>query len=114
MAEAIVYLPLGRNDVGTMFPRVGLALLVVVGVVLLATGWRRVAALVGAVAVAAYGWLVVASSDGLPRRFEADTPPPFLAWLLNALLLAFFYLGDRPWQRYAVLTLMHPVVEPEA
>jgi signal transduction histidine kinase len=28
---------------------------------------------------------------------------PFLPWLLNALLLAFFYLGDRPLLRYAVL-----------
>jgi signal transduction histidine kinase len=28
---------------------------------------------------------------------------PFLPWLLNALLLAFFYLGDRPKLRYAVL-----------
>jgi signal transduction histidine kinase len=30
---------------------------------------------------------------------------PFLPWLLNALLLAFFYLGDRPKLRYSVLTL---------
>ena len=30
---------------------------------------------------------------------------PFLAWLLNALLLAFFYLGDRPKLRYSVLGL---------
>jgi signal transduction histidine kinase len=28
---------------------------------------------------------------------------PFLPWLLNALLLAFFYLGDRPRLRYGVL-----------
>ncbi len=28
---------------------------------------------------------------------------PFLPWLLNALLLAFFFLGDRPKLRYAVL-----------
>ncbi len=28
---------------------------------------------------------------------------PFLPWLLNALLLAFFYLGDRPKLRYSVL-----------
>ncbi|HWI27952.1 MAG TPA: ATP-binding protein [Stellaceae bacterium] len=28
---------------------------------------------------------------------------PFLPWLLNALLLAFFYLGDRPRYRYSVL-----------
>jgi len=28
---------------------------------------------------------------------------PFLPWLLNALLLAFFYLGDRPKLRYTVL-----------
>ena len=30
---------------------------------------------------------------------------PFLPWLLNALLLAFFYLGDKPKYRYAVLTM---------
>ncbi len=30
---------------------------------------------------------------------------PFLPWLLNALLLAFFYLGDRPRLRYAVLAM---------
>jgi signal transduction histidine kinase/CheY-like chemotaxis protein len=30
---------------------------------------------------------------------------PFLPWLLNALLLAFFYLGDRPKLRYAVLAM---------
>jgi len=30
---------------------------------------------------------------------------PFLPWLLNALLLAFFYLGDRPKLRYGVLAL---------
>ncbi|HZB94231.1 MAG TPA: ATP-binding protein [Stellaceae bacterium] len=30
---------------------------------------------------------------------------PFLPWLLNALLLAFFYLGDRPKLRYSVLAM---------
>src|SRR6185437_16149897 len=30
---------------------------------------------------------------------------PFLPWLLNALLLLFFYLGDRPRLRYLVLAL---------
>jgi signal transduction histidine kinase len=30
---------------------------------------------------------------------------PFLPWLLNALLLAFFYLGDRPRLRYSVLAM---------
>jgi signal transduction histidine kinase len=30
---------------------------------------------------------------------------PFLPWLLNALLLAFFYLGDQPRLRYSVLAL---------
>ncbi|HEX7969022.1 MAG TPA: ATP-binding protein [Stellaceae bacterium] len=30
---------------------------------------------------------------------------PFLPWLLNALLLAFFYLGERPKLRYLVLFL---------
>ncbi|HYM02783.1 MAG TPA: ATP-binding protein [Stellaceae bacterium] len=30
---------------------------------------------------------------------------PFMPWLLNALLLAFFYLGDRPKLRYMVLGL---------
>ena len=30
---------------------------------------------------------------------------PFLPWLLNALLLAFFYLGDRPKLRYGVLAM---------
>jgi signal transduction histidine kinase len=31
---------------------------------------------------------------------------PFLPWLLNALLLAFFYLGDRPKLRYNVLAMI--------
>ena len=30
---------------------------------------------------------------------------PLLPWLLNALLLAFFYLGDRPKLRYSVLAM---------
>jgi signal transduction histidine kinase len=30
---------------------------------------------------------------------------PFLPWLLNALLLGFFYLGDKPKYRYAVLIM---------
>jgi hypothetical protein len=81
VAEAVVYIPLGQNDVSALYPRVGLALLVVVGALLLATGRRRIAAVTVAVTVAGYGWLVASSSDGLARRFEADAPPPFMAWL---------------------------------
>jgi signal transduction histidine kinase len=34
------------------------------------------------------------------------TSSPFLPWLLNALLLALFFLGDRRWLRYAVILLV--------
>jgi hypothetical protein len=81
IGESSIYLLLGNDALGILAVRIGIGGLVVLTGVLVAQGARLPATVAGLVAVAAYAWVVIWPTNGLPKRVEIDAPPRYMTWL---------------------------------
>ena len=81
LAELGLYLPLGNPEGWLLLARLALAVGVAGTAFVLGAGWRRLGAALGVLTLVGYALLVPWPRSGLPRQFDAETPPTFMRWL---------------------------------
>ena len=81
VGECSVYLLLGTDDRLVLAVRIAAAAFLVLAGVLVARGARIPSLVAGALVVAAYAWVVIWPSSGLPKRVESDAMPAYMQWL---------------------------------